>query len=185
MTVSIRRLTTSEFALAAPRLVDIYISAMGYNPAVKEQRLRAWRNDLMQPGFSSLMATTPNDAVGVAYGFIGTRDTWWDKQVRRGLALHTSPEHADEVLADYFEVAEIHVSPGLQGAGIGRRLLTQLLWNAPASTTLLSTPEVDGEANGAFGLYRSMGFRDVLRNYRFAGDSRPFAVLGRALPLES
>jgi hypothetical protein len=29
-----------------------------------------------------------------------------------------------------------------------------------------------------------MGFRDVLRHYRFTGDPRPFGVLGRDLPME-
>jgi hypothetical protein len=28
-----------------------------------------------------------------------------------------------------------------------------------------------------------MGFRDVLRDHLFTGDARPFAVLGRELPL--
>jgi len=45
---------------------------------------------------------------------------------------------------------------------------------------LLSTPE--GE-NRAWRLYRRLGFGDVLRNYRFTGDPRPFGVLGRELPL--
>ena len=45
---------------------------------------------------------------------------------------------------------------------------------------LLSTPE--GE-NRAWRLYRRLGFTDVLRNYRFTGDPRPFGVLGRDLPL--
>ena len=47
---------------------------------------------------------------------------------------------------------------------------------------LLSTPE--GE-NRAWRLYRRLGFTDVLRNYRFTGDPRPFGVLGRDLPLTS
>jgi ribosomal protein S18 acetylase RimI-like enzyme len=46
---------------------------------------------------------------------------------------------------------------------------------------LLSTPE--GE-NRAWRLYRRLGFTDVLRNYRFTGDPRPFGVLGRDLPLD-
>jgi len=47
---------------------------------------------------------------------------------------------------------------------------------------LLSTPDADTRA---FRLYRSMGFRDLARNYLFPGDSRPFAVLGAWLPLAS
>ncbi len=183
--VSIRRLSPSEFALIAPRLVDIYISAMGYDPAVREQRLRAWRHDMLRPGFTCIIATTPNEAIGVAYGFLGTRETWWDRQVRRGVAVAASEREADELMRDYFEVAEVHVSPEAQGMGIGRKMLTELLWNIPARTALLSTPEVADEANNAFRLYRSMGFTDVLRHFYFDGDNRHFAVLGRPLPLES
>ena len=50
----------------------------------------------------------------------------------------------------------------------------------PERHMLLSTPE--GE-NRAWRLYRRLGFGDVLRNYRFTGDPRPFGVLGRELPL--
>ena len=49
---------------------------------------------------------------------------------------------------------------------------------------LLSTPEHGAAPPGrAWRLYRRLGFRDVLRDHRFTGDSRPFAVLGRELPL--
>ena len=48
---------------------------------------------------------------------------------------------------------------------------------------LLSTPEINGEANRAWRLYRRLGFTDVIRGYHFAGDPRAFAILGRALPL--
>jgi ribosomal protein S18 acetylase RimI-like enzyme len=46
---------------------------------------------------------------------------------------------------------------------------------------LLSTPEGPSRA---WRLYRRVGFQDVLRHYQFAGDPRPFAVLGRTLPLD-
>ena len=48
---------------------------------------------------------------------------------------------------------------------------------------LLSTPEINGEANRAWRLYRRLGFTDIIRGYHFAGDPRPFAILGRSLPL--
>jgi hypothetical protein len=31
-------------------------------------------------------------------------------------------------------------------------------------------------------MYRSLGFTDLRRDYRFPGDDRPFAVLGVRLP---
>jgi ribosomal protein S18 acetylase RimI-like enzyme len=50
---------------------------------------------------------------------------------------------------------------------------------------LLSTPEYGPHTPGrAWRLYRRMGFNDVLREHRFTGDARPFAVLGRELPLD-
>ena len=182
--ISIRRISGPEFSIAAPRLVDIYIAAMGYSPSVRNQRVRAWREDTFLPGFTAILAATHNDVIGLAYGFLGTRETWWDRQLRKGLrASGHNDEVIGEIAGDYFEIAEIHVRPGLQGAGVGRRLLTDLLWNVPARTALLSTPEVPDENNNAFGLYRSLGFHDVLRNFHFDGDSRPFAVLGAPLPL--
>ncbi len=49
---------------------------------------------------------------------------------------------------------------------------------------LLSTPEHAPASPGrAWRLYRRYGFRDVLREHLFTGDPRPFAVLGRELPL--
>ena len=60
-----------------------------------------------------------------------------------------------------------------------------LLGGASARHVLLSTPEHDPEPPGrAWQLYRRTGFVDVLRHHRFTGDSRPFAVLGRTLPLD-
>ena len=81
------------------------------------------------------------------------------------------------------ELTELHVAPSHQGRGIGTALLREFLSDRPESTVLLSTPEVEDESNGAWRLYRSLGFGDVLRSYRFDGDARPFAVLSRPLPL--
>ena len=84
-------------------------------------------------------------------------------------------------LADYFELTEIHVRPRTQGQGVGEDLLRRLLDGVPNRQVLLSTPEGPSRA---WKLYRRVGFGDVLRHYHFAGDPRPFAILGRSLPLE-
>ena len=68
---------------------------------------------------------------------------------------------------------------GAMGAqGIGGLLADRI-----ESHVLLSTPEINGEGNRAWRLYRRLGFTDVIRGYHFAGDPRAFAILGRALPL--
>lgn len=173
-----------EFAVLAPQLVDLYIEAMGYDPSIRAGRINVWRQEIMQPGFTALAALEQDEVLGIAYGYIGAPDMWWDRQVRRGFREAGGPDTRQLMLMrDYFEVAEIHVSPHQQGRGIGRLLLTELLWLAPAAYALLSTPEVDDEANNAFGLYRSMGFSDELRHFHFDGDGRPFAVLSLPLPL--
>lgn len=182
--MSICRLTAPEFSVNAPDFVDIYLEAMGYDPNLRSARINAWRRETYQPGFTAVCALEHGEILGIAYGFLGSPDHWWHLQVRRGFSLAGGPTEAEyELLRNYFEVAEIHVRPGHQGAGIGRRMITELLRAAPAGNALLSTPEVPGEENLAFGLYRSLGFRDVLRQFRFTGDQRPFAVLAAQLPL--
>ena len=162
----IRRLTPPEFSLLAPQLVEIYIEAMHYNPAILHSRISSWRNDVTRPGFSAQIVTHDNGVVGVAYGFLGSPDSWWDAELRRGLRLQGGPtEEQWDIVRNYFELAEIHVLPQYQGRGLGRKLLEGLLWNAPARYALLSTPEVPNEDNGAFRLYRATGFFDVLRDH--------------------
>jgi ribosomal protein S18 acetylase RimI-like enzyme len=84
-------------------------------------------------------------------------------------------------MASYRELTELHVRPDWQGANLGERMLRGMLATAHEDAVLLSTPE--GE-NRAWRLYRRLGFVDVLRHHHFAGDARPFAILGRTLPLD-
>ena len=89
---------------------------------------------------------------------------------------------ATGILADFDELSEVHVMPGHQGHGIGRRLLDNLLPRLDRPMVMLSTPEVPDEANAAWTLYRELGFRDVLRDFRFGSDPRPFGILARPRP---
>ncbi len=91
-----------------------------------------------------------------------------------------SPAVVDNWLTDYFELTELHVLPRAQGRGLGEDLLRRLMDGVGPSRVLLSTPEGPSKA---WKLYRRVGFVDVLRRYQFTGDPRPFAVLGRELPL--
>ncbi len=172
--------------MLAPPLVDIYIAAMGYSPTMRANRIKAWKADIMRPGFTAVIAEDEYGIGGVAYGFIGSPDTWWDQQLRRGFAeAGGATQEQLEILHNYFELAEIHVAPNLQGHGLGLALIKELAWNAPASYLLLSTPEVPDEANAAFQLYRKVGFFDVLRELEYPADSRAFAILAARLPLST
>jgi ribosomal protein S18 acetylase RimI-like enzyme len=87
-------------------------------------------------------------------------------------------------MTNCFELVELHVTPQAQGQGHGHRQLVELLTGVSQLTVLLSTPEAPQETSRAWRLYLRMGFTDLLRNFYFPGDERPFAVLGRNLPLE-
>jgi ribosomal protein S18 acetylase RimI-like enzyme len=179
----IATLDADAFAAALPELLSIYAAAMNYSPVVAQARLPLWMDHSRRIGFRCVVALAPgagDDAdpgtiAGFGYGYRGAIGQWWFGEVARGLG---SPDNA--WLADYFELTELHVRPTFQGHGIGESLLRALVAPAPNRTVLLSTPE--GE-NRAWRLYRRLGFESVLRDFLFSGDSRPFAVLGRSLPL--
>lgn len=177
--------------------VAVYVDAMGYAPAMVDDRVRAWTAHQREPGWAAVAAILHPPAtpaaeavaradypiVGVAYCHHGTTRQWWHRQVRGGLAGTRPVPEIQALLADYVELAEIHVDPRHQGRGLGPRMLRLLLADRPEQRVLLSTPEDGVEGNRAWRLYRSLGFADVLRDFRFAGDPRPFAVLAADLPL--
>lgn len=188
----------------APRLVElsagdlrarldealaVYVEAMDYPQGTEFHRAPMWTEHTGRPGWRGVaaFAAAPDGTesmIGVAYGYRGAPHQWWQQQVREGMRRTGADRHTIEtVLGDYFELTELHVSPRAQGHGIGAALLRMLLAGRTEARVLLSTPEVPDEDNRAWRLYRRLGFTDVVRHFRFTGDSRPFAVLGRPLPL--
>ncbi|GAC55864.1 hypothetical protein GOHSU_02_00070 [Gordonia hirsuta DSM 44140 = NBRC 16056] len=188
--------------------VHTYVTAMDYPRGTEHSRIGLWRDHLRRPGWTAVAAlstTSPSGMprpsmsrlrvkaswardgeilLGVAYGYTGRSDQWWNRQLRAGLAGRGySAQQIRSITDDYFELTELHVHPSAQGHGLGEALLTTLVQDRPEARVLLSTPEVQGEENRAWALYRRMGFTDVLRGHTFTGDPRPFAFLGRPLPL--
>src|SRR5262249_13362683 len=104
---------------------------------------------------------------------------WWHDQIRTALRR----DAVKSWLSDCFELVELHVRPTEQGHGIGERQLRALLSGVQRHNVLLSTPEANESRSRAWRLYRRFGFADVLPAFYFPGDDRPFAILGRALPL--
>jgi ribosomal protein S18 acetylase RimI-like enzyme len=161
--------------------VGLYVTAMRYPRGTEEQRAPMWLAHMAREGWRCVAAIDQDDRlVGICYGYLGTPSQWWHEQVRRGITQLHGPLAADEWLGNYFELTELHVHPDSQGRGTGEVLLRRLVSEVRTSRVLLSTPE--GRTR-AWRLYRRLGFRDVLRDYKFTGDPRPFAVLGRTLPL--
>lgn len=87
MKTEIRRLTSAEYLLATPALVDLYIEAMDYPVNVRAQRISSWRQEALSPGFAAIAAVADDTIIGIAYGMLGQRERWWDQQLRRALAM--------------------------------------------------------------------------------------------------
>lgn len=180
--------------------LSVYVDAMRYPRGTEGQRASMWLEHSRRRGWKGVAAidigTTDNGAdtagldsgalVGIAYGYCGAPDQWWQQQVVQGLRrIGTDQAHVNALMTSYFELTELHIHPREQGRGLGEALARRLLAGRDESHVLLSTPEINGEANRAWRLYRRLGFTDVIRDYHFAGDPRAFAILGRSLPLDT
>lgn len=182
-----------EMADRLGEALRVYVTAMGYPPGTESQRAAMWLDHTRRRGWRAVAAVADErdaagpgrgELLGVAYGYCGAPDQWWQQQVVLGLQRRGLPgADISRWTASYFELTELHVAPRAQGSGLGEALTRRLLADRPEANVLLSTPEISGERNRAWRLYRRLGFTDVIRGHHFAGDPRPFAILGRALPL--
>jgi ribosomal protein S18 acetylase RimI-like enzyme len=187
----------------ANRLGDalrVYVTAMGYPPGTENHRAAMWLDHTRRRGWQAVAALECGETgegglaparlggaelLGIAYGYCGAPDQWWQQQVVLGLQRRGLPRpDISRLMTSYFELTELHVMPQSQGNGLGEALARRLLAGRSEANVLLSTPEISGEGNRAWRLYRRLGFIDVIRGHHFAGDPRPFAILGRTLPLE-
>jgi ribosomal protein S18 acetylase RimI-like enzyme len=182
--------------------LGIYVDAMQYPRGTEDHRASMWLEHTRRKGWTAVAAVEAPDGsvdawgiadaaalsaapmLGVAYGYCGAPDQWWQQQVVAGLQRSgTDSARIADLMTEYFELTELHIHPDAQGRGLGEALTRRLLTGREERHVLLSTPEISGEANRAWRLYRRLGFADVIRGYHFAGDPRPFAILGRSLPL--
>jgi ribosomal protein S18 acetylase RimI-like enzyme len=172
--------TPTDLTRRLDDVIAVYGEAMGYRADLLEARRGYIATHARRPGFRAVATLTKEGhLVGFGYGYTSAPGQWWHDQVRAAL----SEPARTTWLTDCFEVVELHVRPPAQGHGLGARQLQALLTMAGGSTTVLSTPEADEATSRAWRLYRRFGFVDILRNFRFPGDERAFAVLGRELPL--
>jgi len=172
----IRRLDAERFRPYADASVEVFGAAMQVPAEELPRRHEMLRRHRQRPGFAAVVALDEAVLVGFGYAYPGQAGQWWHDFV----AATLGPEASARWLTGSFEVAELHVRPDAQGAGLGRRLLTVLLTDAPGRTAVLSTGDRDSPARR---LYHSMGFVDLLTGLRFPGGNEDFAVLGRPLPL--
>jgi ribosomal protein S18 acetylase RimI-like enzyme len=161
-------------------VIAVYGAAMGYPGGLLETRRGYVAAHAQRSGFRATATLGDADELlGFGYGYTSGPGQWWHDQVRAALRR----DERKAWLSDCFELVELHVRPDAQGHGLGQRQLEALLDGVPNATVLLSTPEADERASRAWRLYRRLGFVDVLRDFYFPGDDRPFAILGRTLPV--
>jgi ribosomal protein S18 acetylase RimI-like enzyme len=183
--VTFTELGPAEFRHAISEFVAVYAAAMDPPERMLAGRELILERHAASPGFRALAASAGGELVGFTYGFRGLPGQWWHDMVAGALAVTRAPEGAPEAtawLADSFEVAELHVLPGHQGAGTGRALLLRLTSGRPERTAVLSTQDTESRARR---LYRDVGFTDLLTGFRFSGGEPPYAVMGARLPLRT
>jgi GNAT superfamily N-acetyltransferase len=174
------RWTPDDLVRRLDDVVAVYGEAMGYRTDLLDARRGYIATHVRRPGFRAVASLTSEGRLaGFGYGYLGAPGQWWHDQVWRAL----DPTARQRWLTYCFEVVELHVRPPAQGHGLGAGQLRALLTMAEGATTLLSTPEADEQRSRAWRLYRRFGFVDILRDFHFPGDERPFGVLGRNLPL--
>ncbi len=174
--------------------LGIYVDAMRYPRGTEDHRASMWMEHSRRTGWQAVAAVdvphdhsgSPADApmIGIAYGYCGAPDQWWQQQVVAGMRrARLAQSEIGSLMGSYFELTELHIHPRAQGRGLGEALARRLLSGRAETWVLLSTPEIRGENNRAWRLYRRLGFTDIIRGHHFAGDPRAFAILGRKLPL--
>ncbi|MEV7970107.1 GNAT family N-acetyltransferase [Sphaerisporangium sp. NPDC088356] len=179
--IELRRAGPEGFVSALDIVIDIYTAAM--RPPVDQLsgRQGIMRNHATFPDFTCLFAeNTDGAAVGFGYGFHGMPGQWWHDVVRRALEERSGPPVSAGWFGNAFEIAEIHVHPGYQGKGIGRRLVQGLCEGRPESTAVLSTHD---QPTAARHLYHRLGFVDLMSKFVFPGGYEHYAIVGSMLPL--
>ena len=177
MTATLVDLDRAAFAARADEVLDVYAEAMEVPRAAARGRRSIIATHLERDGLAAVGALEDDGTlVGIAYGYRGAAGQWWHDQVRAALDEQTARQWLD----GSFEVCEFHVRPRHQGTGLGRALLARLLAGTDARTAVLTTPDLDTRARR---FYATAGWVDLVRDLRFPGDPRSFAVLG--LPLAS
>ncbi|MGN6472427.1 MAG: GNAT family N-acetyltransferase [Mycobacteriales bacterium] len=165
-------------ALAGPA-ASVYGAAMRRSPEVVVQRREIIVSHTAYPGFLCAAAFDDADTddepdgemVGFGYGYLGASGQWWHDTVAQALGR----DGTRRWLRNGFELAELHVLPHHQGAGLGRRLLSDVLARTTADHAVLSTPDTESPARM---LYRSVGFEDLLCGFFFPGSSEVYAIMG-------
>ena len=164
----------TELGARTNDVLEVYAEAMDVPRAAARTRRSVLASHLDRHGLQAVAALDGDRLVGIGYGYLGSPGQWWHDQVRAAM----DPTLARTWLRNAFEVCELHVRPALQGTGLGRDILLELLRGTTADTAVLTTPDLETRARR---FYRTGGWVDLVRDLHFPGDPRAFAVLGLKL----
>ena len=106
----------------------VYVDAMRYPRGTEDQRASMWLEHTRRHGWKAVAAVDVPDQhdmtdisaavlaaapmVGVAYGYCGAPDQWWQQQVVAGLhRIGTDKMRVAELMTSYFELTELHIAP--------------------------------------------------------------------------
>ena len=149
-------------------------SALGPGALSDEWAAERLPRHAARAGFVFLVARAADGSVaGFAYGYDGARGHWWSDQVARSLSAAQRAEWLDR---PHYEVAELHVLPGVQRHGIGSTLLAYLLTRQPHDRAILSTQTGSRKARD---FYAKNGWQE-LAAVDFGPGYPPYLVLGQA-----
>lgn len=124
------------------------------------------------PGLVSLGAHQQDRLVGFLVGFPCASRDWWPRNVRPALDATGNAHWLDGA----FELAELHVHPDVQGAGVGTALIESLPERTNLSHMVLSANVANRRARE---FYRRRGFRALTGPFRWLGLDLRIMVMGR------
>lgn len=166
--------------------IDSVMRAYGFSfgaseDVVDRQRMISLRH-ATYPNFACAVALDTSskesgggELAGFCYGSSMKEDAFWHKNV----APAFEEVGVAEWLHDYFGVGELAVLERWRNQGIGRALLNLLLQTEEASSHRRVLVMTDMH-NSVRRLYESLGFRDVITDFRFAPTVTPKRIMGLA-----
>lgn len=172
--IVLRRLEGTEAVHRAEQLATVYGRAQGSRAEPLPHVAETVRTSIRDYAGATVLAALSGGAEGEIVGFLWGYDLqlqhWWPQQIEGDLRARGHSVW----LEDAFELTELDVLPELQGRGVGTALLTRQLTDMPQRRAVLST-EPEGRARG---LYRRLGFVDLVPDFAYAGTTHRAALMG-------
>jgi GNAT superfamily N-acetyltransferase len=155
-------------------LREIHRAALGVGALSDEWARERLPRHAARQDFVFLLAHEGSELVGFGYGYTGEYGQWWTDSVGKAL---TAAQREAWLDPPHYEVVELHVVPSRQRAGVGSRLLAQLLSRQPHDRAVLSTQRGSRKARG---FYAKNGWSE-LAEVDFGPGYPPYMVLGKRL----